>query len=77
MDAFQHNLQKEEFHDACEQVIELLDELDAVEVLRAHLPPSRSFLMDRLEIALRRMEGLNRELEQSESRPNLAVRRFK
>jgi hypothetical protein len=34
-------------------ILSLLEDLDAVEILRAHTPPHRLYLLDRLEIALR------------------------
>jgi hypothetical protein len=44
---------REEHRKACEQVISLLDEVGAVEILRDQVPPYRRYLLDRLETALR------------------------
>jgi hypothetical protein len=40
------------------RVFELLDDLNAVEVLRDHTPPGRRYLVDRLETALRLIDRI-------------------
>jgi hypothetical protein len=47
----------------CERVLTLLENLDALEILRCHVPPSRQFLVDRLENALRLINRLDIELD--------------
>jgi hypothetical protein len=49
--------------EALGQVFELLHELDAVEILRLHTPPSRRWQLDRLETALRLADGLRDVIE--------------
>jgi hypothetical protein len=44
---------REEAGKACEQVIALLEEVGAIEILRAQVPPYRRYVVDRLEAALR------------------------
>jgi hypothetical protein len=53
-------------HDAiCQKVLDLLDELDAVEILRAHTPSARRHLVDRLETGLRLIGRIDGELGES------------
>jgi hypothetical protein len=48
-------------------VFELLDKLDAIEILSQHVPLFRRFLLDRLENALRRIERAEEDLDELEA----------
>ena len=50
-----------------DRVFELLNELDAVEILRAHVPARRRWLFDRLELALRRIDWLDAAIADTET----------
>ena len=52
-----------EYNEACRAVLELLGDLDAIEILRAHTPAGRRYLLDRLETSLRLIDRIDRELE--------------
>jgi hypothetical protein len=52
-----------EYDETCRTVIELLDELNVVEILRIHMPPARWHLVDRLENALRLIDRITNELD--------------
>jgi hypothetical protein len=53
-------------HDLSCRVLWLLDELDALEILRAHTPPVHRYLFDRLENALRLIERIEEDPDDSE-----------
>jgi hypothetical protein len=57
-----------EADDVRSDVFDLLDELGAVDILREHAPPSQRFLLDRLEIALRLVDRLERDIQNVEAK---------
>jgi hypothetical protein len=57
----------QELRDVHDKVFELLDELDVVEILRAHVPTHHRWLLDRLELALRRIDFLDQAIADAES----------
>jgi hypothetical protein len=52
-----------EYLETCHKILELLEELDAVEILRAQTPPIRRNLLDRLESALRLLDRISDDLD--------------
>jgi hypothetical protein len=49
-----------------DKVLALFEDLDAVEILRAHTPPVRLYLLDRLQTALCLLDRIADELEDAE-----------
>ena len=52
----------EEYYDTSRTIYDLLDALDAVEVLRSYTPATTRYLVDRLESALRRIDRIEDDL---------------
>ena len=53
----------EELYETQDTVIDLLDELDAMEILREHVPAPRRLSLDRLETAIRLIDRLYRNID--------------
>jgi hypothetical protein len=54
---------RSEYADTVSQVQKLLDQLDTVQILRSHMPPSKQGTVDRLDTALRLLGRIEDELE--------------
>jgi hypothetical protein len=54
---------QEESGDATDRIFDLLAELDAVDILRLHTPPSRRWQLDRLETALQLVDRLHGDID--------------
>jgi hypothetical protein len=47
---------------ARDRVFELLEELEVAEILRAHIAPTRRYLVDRFESTIRLLDRIDRDL---------------
>jgi hypothetical protein len=54
---------RSEYADTVKQLLDLLGDLDAVQLLRSHAPPARQSTVDRLDTALRLLCRIEDELE--------------
>jgi hypothetical protein len=57
-----------EYDATCDMALALFEDLDAIEILRAHAPPARLYLLDRLQTALCLLDRIADELEDAELR---------
>jgi hypothetical protein len=67
---------REEFDDVRDDIFELLEDLGAVEILRAHTPPSERWVLDRLENAVRLLDRLQRDIRLTEAQYDRITLRF-
>ena len=56
----------QQLRDVRDGVFEILDELDAIEILREHVPAHRQWLLDRLALALERAASLRAPIADAE-----------